>query len=105
MFDHRSSDHRLAFPVVVALVLVPEQGLVALHLVRLGAHGTRGGGENDRDDHEGGDYCHGDDFGQGESLTWKEEVGEVDDYYLRLLHLFKARLKTGPCENVRSNPK
>lgn len=62
-------DNRLAFVAVVALVLVPEQGLVALHLVRPGTHGARGGSENGCDDHKGSYYCHGDDFSQGERLT------------------------------------
>lgn len=57
-------DHGLALGVVVALVVVPEQRLVALHLVRPGTHGTRGAGENDGDEHEGGDYRYGDDLRQ-----------------------------------------
>ena len=71
MFKHGFLHHGLAFVIVIPLVLVPQQRLVALHLVRSGTHGTRGGRENDCDDHEGGDYGYGDDFGQSESLTWK----------------------------------
>lgn len=62
-------NNRLAFVAVVALVLVPEQRLVALHLVRPGTHGARGGGENGCDDHQGSYYRYGDDFSQGERLT------------------------------------
>lgn len=65
------SDNRLAFVVAVPLVLIDEQGLVALRLAGPGTDGARGDGKNGRDHHEGRNYCHGDDFGEGESLTWK----------------------------------
>lgn len=69
------SDDRLAFIIAVPLVLIHEQRLVALTLVRPGTHGTGGGGKNNCNHHEGGDYCHGNDFSQGESLTWKSRGG------------------------------
>lgn len=67
--DGEASHHRLALLVVVPLVLVAEQRLVALHPVGPGAQGARGGGEDDRHDHEGGYDGDGDDFGQGERLS------------------------------------
>lgn len=70
-----SSDHRLAFIVAVPLVLIHEQRLVALTLVRPGTHGTGGGGENNRNHDEGSDYRHGYDFSQSERLTWKSGGG------------------------------
>lgn len=63
--------NRLAFLIIVALVLIPEQRLVALLPVRPGTHSTRGESENDRDDHKGSDYGHGYYFAQGEIFTWK----------------------------------
>lgn len=65
------SDNRLAFVVAIPLVLIDKQGLVALGLAGPGTDGARGGCKNGSDHHEGRNYCHGDDFGEGESLTWK----------------------------------
>lgn len=62
-------DYGLAFVIVIPLVLIPEQRLVALHLVRSGAHGTCGGSKNDCDHHQGSNYCNGEDFSQSERLT------------------------------------
>lgn len=76
-----TSDDGLAFVIAVPLVLIPEQRLVALQLAGLGAHGTRGGGENGRDDQERADYCHGDDFSQGESLTCGKDRGGGPFYF------------------------
>lgn len=64
------SDNRLALVVAVALVLIHQQR-VALTLAGLGAHGTGGGSENRSNHHQGGHNCHGDDFSQGERLTWE----------------------------------
>lgn len=61
-------DYRLAFVVVVPLVLIPEQRLVALHPVGPGTHGAGGGSEKEGHDHEGSDYCYGYDFSHSESL-------------------------------------
>lgn len=68
-----TSDNRLAFVIAVPLVLISEQRLAALALVRPGPQGTRGGGENGCDDHKRSNYCHGDDFSQGESLTCERQ--------------------------------
>ena len=62
-------DHRLAFVIVVPLVLIPKQRLAALHLVGPGTEGACGGGENDSDDHKGSNYRHSYDLSQSESLT------------------------------------
>lgn len=77
-------DDRLALVVAIALVLIHQQRLVALALIRPGTHGTGSGSEYDRHQHEGGHYPHGDDFSQGESLTWDEQKG-ILSYPLLLL--------------------
>lgn len=81
----------LALLVVVALVLVWEQRLAALHLVWLCSHGTRRGGKNNRNQHEGRYYPHCDDFGHCESLSWK--CKEEDYYYRSVDYLKKAEPK------------
>lgn len=68
------SDNRLAFVIAVPLVLVDKQGLVALRLMGPGTDGARGGGKNGCDHQEGRNYRHGDDFGEGECLTWKGRI-------------------------------
>jgi len=64
-------DHRLALFVVIALVLVPQQWLVAV-LPGLVAHGAGGGGKHHGNHDEGGDEHHGDDLSHGEGLSWAE---------------------------------
>lgn len=77
-------DDRLALVVAIALVLIHQQRLVAVALIRPGTHGTGSGSEYDCHQHEGGHYPHGDDFSQGESLTWDKQK-EILSYPLLLL--------------------
>lgn len=77
-------DDRLALVVAVALVLIHQQRLLALALIRPGTHGTGSGSKYDCHQHEGNHYPHGDDFSQGESLTWDEQK-EILSYLLLLL--------------------
>lgn len=64
------SNNRLALIIAIALILIHQQR-VALTLAGLGAHSTGSGGENRCNQHKGGHNCHGDDFSQGERLTWR----------------------------------
>lgn len=52
-------DYRLAFVVIIALVLIPEQRLVDLHLLVSDTHKTSGGGEDEGHHHKGGNYGYG----------------------------------------------
>lgn len=62
-------NHRLAFAIVVSLVLIAEQRLETVHLVRPGSDDACCSCKNDCDDHKSGHYRHGDDFSQSEGLT------------------------------------
>ena len=62
----RDLDHGLALLVVVALVLLSEQGLAAVHPAGFAAEGAGGGGEDDSDEEEGGHDDDDDDLRHGE---------------------------------------
>lgn len=58
--------------VVVALVLFSKQWLSPVHLVRFGADGACGDGEDDRYDDEGSHHGDGDDLSQGDGARWRQ---------------------------------
>lgn len=69
--------YRLCFVmVVVALILVSKQWPTTLRPVGARPDDTRGGGENNGHDDEGGDHGDGDDLGQCERTSWKYETHE-----------------------------
>lgn len=63
--------------IVIALVLFPEQMLPALRVTAPGAHCTRRDGEDDGHEDERCYHGDGDDLGQSDRTSWKENCERV----------------------------